>query len=115
MSRRFIALSLVAVACLLGFRSHARDLSATDLLDQYAAGKFDEVVRGFDHSFDFDELLKQLRRDGPAWIDAKGPDARQQRRLAAATLALEAARADEWHEWKWLTNTPPQMGTPMKV
>lgn len=60
---------------------------------------------------DLGDLLKQLRRDGPAWIDARGPGARAQRELAAATFALEAARAGAWDEWK-LIQRGPQFAVP---
>jgi tetratricopeptide (TPR) repeat protein len=83
-------------------------LSVTDLLDRYASGKFDAVVEELAGDVDFNELLKQLRRDGPKWIAAADPAARARRELVAATFALEAARAGQWIEWK-LIQKPPKM------
>jgi len=74
--------------------------SAVTLLDDYAHGHFEAVVSSLEDLKDFDGLLKQLEQDGPGWIDAAGPDDRARRELAAATVALEAARVDEWREWK---------------
>lgn len=49
---------------------------------------------------DFEALPKQFEEQAPAWIAAGGEADRARRELAAATFALEAARADEWREWK---------------
>ena len=97
---RLLLLSLVLGALLAAGLSAARSVSVTDLLDRYAAGRFDDVVEELTGDIDYDEILKQLRRDGPAWIGAGGPGGRTRRELVAATFALEAARAGEWHEWK---------------
>jgi tetratricopeptide (TPR) repeat protein len=78
----------------------AQGLVATDLLDRYFRGEFDAVVASLAKVSDFDEFLKQLKEDGPTWIDAGGAAARERRELAAATLALEAARLGQWTEWK---------------
>lgn len=105
--RRFAALAMViGLCCLVGGRPSARALSVVDLLDRYAAGKFDEVTGELEGDINFDDLLKQLKRDAPAWFDAGGPADRARRQLAAATFALEAARADEWLEWKWVVKNP---------
>ncbi|HEY6358407.1 MAG TPA: hypothetical protein VIX35_09190, partial [Vicinamibacterales bacterium] len=74
--------------------------SAVTLLDDYAHGHFEAVDSSLHDLKDFDGLLKQLEQDGPVWIDAAGPDDRGRRELTAATFALEAARVDEWREWK---------------
>ena len=75
---------------------------ARALLDQYARGAFDAVsaALGQQDEHGLTQLLEQLNATGKAWIDAAGPGDRARRRLAAATLALEAARAGEWREWK---------------
>lgn len=74
--------------------------SAVALLDDYAQGHFAAVASSLDDLKDFDGLLKQLKQDGPGWIDAAGPEDHARRALTAATVALEAARVDEWREWK---------------
>jgi hypothetical protein len=107
---RFVLLSFVLWASLTGGPSTAPGLSVTDLLDRYATGKFEAVVEELSGEIDFNELLKQLQRDGPTWIGAAGPGARARRELTAATFALEAARTGEWHEWK-LIQEPPKMSS----
>jgi tetratricopeptide (TPR) repeat protein len=100
---RRCALWLVALGLLLvPVRPRADQASAIDLLDRYAHGEFAAVVSALGNLKDFDGLRKQLQNDGPAWIDASDPATRPRRELAAATFALEAARADEWHEWKFV-------------
>jgi tetratricopeptide (TPR) repeat protein len=94
--------------CLAGGLSSAPGPSAVDLLDRYAAGRFDAVVEALAAVTGFDDLLTELRRDGPKWIEARGPGRRASRELAAATLALEAARAGAWLEWR-LTQRQPRM------
>jgi len=111
--RRLAFLALVTgLCCLVGGRPSARALSVLDLLDRYAAGKFDEVTDELEGDISFDDLLKQLKRDAPAWLDAAGPADRARRELAAATFALEAARADEWREWKWVVKNPKMCPVP---
>jgi len=108
-SVRRVLVSLAAVCALaagLGARQ-SRQTSVTDMLDRYAAGKFDEVLTELSAlDQDFAAILNQLREQGPAWIDAGGPDGRDKRRLVAATFAIEAARVDAWYEWKWLVLQP---------
>jgi tetratricopeptide (TPR) repeat protein len=104
--RRLLFLPLVLGTCLAGAPSATRSLSVVDLLDRYGAGRFDEVAGELAGIASFDDLLKQLRRDGPAWIASGGPEARARRELTAATLALEAARAGQWQEWKWIQKQP---------
>jgi tetratricopeptide (TPR) repeat protein len=55
---------------------------------------------------DFENLLDELKRDGPAWIAARGPESQARRELIAATFALEAARAAGWYEWKLIWKPP---------
>lgn len=110
---RLAALPIVAVcACLTSGHPSAQAPAVPDLLDRYAAGRFDEVVAELASVTDFHSLLKQLRDDGPAWIAAGGPAERPRRTLAAATFALEAARMDEWWEWKWRMKQPVMTVTP---
>jgi hypothetical protein len=47
-----------------------------------------------------DGVLEELRLGGEAWVHAGPEQERPRRRLAAATFALEAARAAEGIEWK---------------
>ena len=99
-SSRVPALIVSIAVCLATRQPAAQRQGATDLLDRYMRGDFEAVVAELASFKDFDALLKQLKSDGPAWIASGGPENRVRRRLAAATLALEAARADEWNEWK---------------
>lgn len=111
-SRRLLAAA--AVAGQMGLVSPAAPAAqmprAAELLDRYARGDFDAVVADLARHTKFDWLLEQLKRDGPAWIDAAGPAGRDRRELAAATLALEAARLGQWTEWKHREEPPPQEG-----
>ena len=79
----------------------AADLVA--LLDQYLRGEFDDVTDELARVDDFDALLDGLRRDGDPWVRVAGDHAIEHRRLAAATFAMEAARAAERvMDWKWV-------------
>src|SRR5215472_8035968 len=101
--RRSVARVAVTLALLVfPGRSAARAPKATDLLDGYLRGDFTSVTNTLAQLEDFQALLVDLERSGPGWI-AAGPVADQpRRRLAAATLALEAARIDEKREWKFV-------------
>jgi tetratricopeptide (TPR) repeat protein len=99
-ARRILILSLLLGTCLVDGRTGARALKVVDLLDRYAAGQFDAVVQILSTQTEFDPILEQLERDGPAWIAAADPYERARRELTAATFALEAARAGQWREWK---------------
>lgn len=101
-STRIRRLALVAAwLCLsLAAAPSAQSPRVVPLLDRYAAGQFREVAAIFDQTKDFGDLLKQLKRDVPAWIKAGGVADQPRRELAAATFALEAARAGELDDWK---------------
>jgi VWFA-related protein len=71
-------------------------------LDRYLHGEFDAVVSEVAARGKYDDLLDDLKRHGPAWIDAEGPAGRSRRALAAATFALETTRAAEDEDWKWI-------------
>jgi tetratricopeptide (TPR) repeat protein len=105
-ARRLLIASLVLGTCLAGGRPAARNQSVVDLLESYAAGRFDDVVAALEGTSDFGRILRGLRADGPAWIAAGGPASRERRELVAATFALEAARAGQWREWKWIQRQP---------
>jgi tetratricopeptide (TPR) repeat protein len=99
---------LVAAVVLAAPGSSAQQLPATDLLDRYLKGEFDAVVADLQRHSTFDWLLDQLQRDGANWIDRGESATRERRTLAAATLALEAARIGQWTEWKH-REQPPRM------
>ena len=99
-ARRLLILSLFLGTCLIDGRTSARAINVVDLLDRYAYGQFEPVVQILTAQTEFDPILKQLERDGPAWIAAANPYERARRELTAATFALEAARAGQWREWK---------------
>lgn len=86
--------------CLALARPHASAPAITQQLDRYAAGEFARVAAELDQTTDFNDLLKQLQRHGPDWMAAGGPADRPRRELAAATFALEAARAGAFKDWK---------------
>lgn len=100
--RHRLAIVLVATALLApAIRPTARSVTAAELLDQYAHGKFADVVSSLEQTRDFHDLLGRLKHDAPVWIAAGArPDDRDRRVLVAATVALEAARLDERREWK---------------
>src|SRR5687767_10144987 len=104
--RRLLFTCLSAGIAAGGHSTTARSTSVHLLLDDYLAGRFAPVVEQLSQTTDFDDILKQLRRDGPRWIDAGGPSGRATRELTAATFALEAARAGAWLEWKWIQRQP---------
>jgi hypothetical protein len=104
--RSFGVVLLALVSVLAGGRPAARTASVKDLLDGYLAGQFAQVVEALAEDVDYGAILKELQRDGSAWMDAGGASARERRELAAATFALEAARAGEWHEWKLIQKQP---------
>src|SRR6476620_12615660 len=70
------------------------------LLDRYSRGEFAAVATALDGIDDFKAVHKDLVDKAPAWLNAGGATDRPRRELAAATFALEAARAGEWTEWK---------------
>jgi tetratricopeptide (TPR) repeat protein len=87
-------------AVLASDQPSAQAASTLMQLDRYAHGEFDAVVTELKGRRNFDGVLEELRLGGEAWVTA-GPEAeRARRRLAAATFALEAARAADRVEWK---------------
>lgn len=105
---RLAVSALIGIACLATVRSSAQQsLTTADLLDRYAKGEFADVLSKVATLEKLTDLVKDLKRDEvTAWLDAGGPDDRNRRELAAATFALESARADEWQEWKSIVNNP---------
>jgi tetratricopeptide (TPR) repeat protein len=80
--------------------------AAPALLDRYAAGHFDAVAADVAALTDFQQIVDDLDGRAEAWLAGGGPADRPRRELAAATFALEAARAAEWREWKWIQRSP---------
>ncbi len=88
---------VVLLAALVIAGPHAAGSSVTALLDRYSAGHFVEVIGTIEEDNNYDDLLKNLKKDAPGWIEAAGPGDRARRQLAAATLALAvAARAGDF-------------------
>ena len=104
---RAAVLPVILALCLASGQPSAQKLPVTDLLDRYVDGQFEAVASVLASKIDFADLLRQLKADGLAWIEAKGSAARERRELAAATFALEAAQADEWNEWSLRQRQPP--------
>jgi tetratricopeptide (TPR) repeat protein len=104
--RALLIASLVLAAGVAAVRPAARTLRVVDLLEAYAAGRFGEAVAALEETTDLAAVLVQFRQEAPAWIEQEGPDAQDRRELAAATLALEAARAGQWREWKQIRRQP---------
>ncbi|MEZ5317144.1 MAG: hypothetical protein R2752_07050 [Vicinamibacterales bacterium] len=74
----------------------------TQALDRYFRGDFDAAVADVTAARDYDGVLKGLRAEGEPWTRAGGPDEVDRRTLAAATFAMEVARAAVLTEdWKW--------------
>lgn len=103
---RLAAFGLAVAACVLSTRPAAQTVSAVSWLDRYARGEFEAVARDLQDFTAFEALLEDLKLQAPKWIEAGGAEDWNRRRLAAATFALEAARAGEWREWKWIQNIP---------
>lgn len=96
-----LAGSVIVVSLASGSPSAQRSSVLTQL-DRYSRGEFAAVAAELAALDDFGDLLGDLKREGPAWIATGATDDRARRRLAAATFALEAARAAEHTEWKWV-------------
>ena len=121
---RFVVLTALAAALLAAASSPSATIDDSlfvprtsylvppgiSLLDRYARGEFDAVLAEVAAADDFDALLAMLQRDAPAWIAAAGPADAPRRRLAAATLAIEAARATDHLDWKWVQQVRLNMG-----
>ncbi|MEX2271495.1 MAG: hypothetical protein WD690_08500 [Vicinamibacterales bacterium] len=102
---------LLLVAIPASVRPSAQSSAVVSQLDRYQRGEHDAVVselEGIEDLGGYDALLEALRREVPSWL-AAAPDAeRAKRRLAAATFALEAARAADHVDWKWLRRLTAQ-------
>jgi len=93
-------LPLAFAAVLASGQPYAQAPPVIMQLDRYAHGEFDAVVTEFKGRKNFDGVLEELRLGGEAWVNAVPEPERARRRLAAATFALEAARAAEYVDWK---------------
>jgi tetratricopeptide (TPR) repeat protein len=101
------AAALVGLAAPINGRPGAQTPPFDALLNRYAAGEFAAVAAELERIRDPDGLLTHLQTHGAAWIAAGGEAQRAGRELAAATLALEAARIHAWDEWKIVQKQPP--------
>ena len=81
-------------------------------LDRFLQGDFAAIEEELAATTDFGDLLKALKRDAHAWIEAGAPETRAKRQLAAATFALEAARAAQDEDWKWVQQIRFATGPP---
>ncbi len=80
-------------------RADAPDVRAW--LERYGHGDF-SVTASFDAVPDYGAFYESFTKTAPKWI-ADGPAAdRPRRELAAATFALEAGRANELRDWKYV-------------
>src|SRR5215469_4867902 len=110
--RPILAVLIVVLPVAVLPKGAGRDApSPTVLLDQYAHGEFTAVSASLANLSDFKTLLDSFKASGPAWIAAGDPADRGRRRLVAATVALEAARADEWREWKSISKPVAGLGS----
>jgi len=91
-----IVLLLVAPELRVGAAIHTPAVTA--LLDLYDHGDHAAVGGALAGIRNVDVFRRRLEQDAPAWILARGPESEDRRRLVAASLALEAARATvaEW-------------------
>lgn len=116
MRRARLFLPTVAVIAPLAFTyPSARTASVTSQLDRYLTGDFEGVVQELKALESFDNVLEDLRLNGAAWVDAAAGDQRARRRLAAATYALEAARAADRVDWKWVQRLTAQANERQKA
>jgi len=90
----------VGVAAFTSAGSSAQSPQVPAVLDRYLRGEFDAVAAELALRKDFGDLLDQLKDTGTAWVAAGPAQERPRRQLAAATFALEAARAAEHTDWK---------------
>ncbi len=109
---RLTTAGLSLIACLVSASALPQGPGKLSLLSRYAAGDFDAVAAELDAQRDFQQILDDLKAHTAPWFDAAGPGDRPRRELAAATFALEAARAASWHEWKILLR-PPKDTSPL--
>jgi tetratricopeptide (TPR) repeat protein len=105
---RTAVLALGLTACLAA-AAVSRSPATLSLLERYAAGEFDAVAVELSAFTEFERLLDDLKTSSEPWLAGGGVADRPRRELAAATFALEAARAAAWREWKWLISAagPP--------
>jgi tetratricopeptide (TPR) repeat protein len=81
--------------------AQAITISATDLLEYYEAGEVEALRDGLARaaSGDLGIVLTALKRNAPGWIEADGPQWRGRRRIVAALVAIETARAALDRQW----------------
>ncbi|HKV99723.1 MAG TPA: hypothetical protein VJN96_07860 [Vicinamibacterales bacterium] len=88
-----LATTLIAVMTFSIQEGVAQTLSANGILDQYAGGNADSVVRTLATSSEsVSAFSRDLKTTAQSWIAARGSADARKRELAVATVALEAAR-----------------------
>jgi tetratricopeptide (TPR) repeat protein len=98
------ALLLCAVQPAMAQPAGAQSGSIAAQLERYRQGEFDGVLRELAAEKDPRRLVRAFIRDAEAWI-AGGSGSAQQRRIAAATLALELTHARLAGDWRVLRET----------
>jgi len=81
-----------------------RSASIAAQLERYRQGEFDAVLRELSAEKDPRRLVRAFIREAEAWF-AEGSGSAQQRRLAAAALALELTHARLASDWRVLRET----------
>jgi hypothetical protein len=112
MGRLLFSVGCGAMALLSAAVPQAARVSTAELLDRYLAGDFEAVVRELRAFESFGDLSGDLEHQGQGWIDQGSSADRDRRRLAAATLALEASRIGQDRAWK-MTRVVPTVPPPV--
>ena len=98
------ALMLVLLLTSLSHKASAQEITvaAADLLEYYEAGEVQAVRDALARasSGDLGIVLTALSRNARAWIEADGPEWRDRRRMVAALVAIETARAALDRQWE---------------
>jgi tetratricopeptide (TPR) repeat protein len=105
----FLALCLVGVSTSVGTAAQpvGPRFTITEGLTLYARGEFEANARALQDVRDVGRFHDDFKEEAETWIDAGGPAERDQRRLAAAAFALEAAHAtlfdvqSAWRTLEW--------------
>jgi hypothetical protein len=104
-----------------GAAQRSMRVSLADALTYYELGEHDAVERALTAARGGDPfaIVPMLKKDGPVWIDADGPERAPRRRMVAATFALEAGYAGIDTQWEittqlveWACETLRRAGPP---
>ena len=93
---------MAALVAVLSIHGRAAGPDVRGWLDRYGRGQFDGVTAEFTSVKDYEAFYQAFTKQAPDWIAAGAPADRPRRELAAATFALEAARANELRDWKYV-------------